>query len=260
MADPIVDYLQEFGLSKSEARAYLILLKNPDITLSDLGKKMNVSPPRIHAIMSNLVKKGVVALSPSKTKRYVPLPVEVATSVLLRNFEVEFYSKLLLRDKLLATLQEHGYRESPVQHISIELSGRKALMDFLRERIEGVTSEIMAMVTGESMVRMVYLHESEYMRAHERGVSIRVMAPLKEVSTDIRRKIQEWAEIKNLNDVMARILTFDRQGVIFMPISGSGPKKYTYDRGVYIQDPDITLFAREFLNRIWESLPEFQKS
>jgi hypothetical protein len=65
----LTDLLKKIGLNESEAQCYLLIQKNPDLTISDLVKKSELSRAQVYRIFEKLRDLGLVASSPGNWRQ-----------------------------------------------------------------------------------------------------------------------------------------------------------------------------------------------
>ena len=72
----IVEKMMEIGLNKYEAKAYIALLKRPDITAYELSKISGVPQAKIYETMSKLLEKNLVNIISDNPVKYIALEYE----------------------------------------------------------------------------------------------------------------------------------------------------------------------------------------
>lgn len=69
----IIEEMMEVGLNKYEAKAYISLIKKPDITAYELGKISGVPQAKIYETMSKLLEKNLVNIISDNPVKYIAL-------------------------------------------------------------------------------------------------------------------------------------------------------------------------------------------
>lgn len=69
--EKIIDQMMEIGINKYEAKAYLSLLKNPDVTAYELSKLSGVPQAKIYETMNKLMEKKLVNIVGEDPVKYV---------------------------------------------------------------------------------------------------------------------------------------------------------------------------------------------
>ncbi|RMF29926.1 MAG: hypothetical protein D6752_05050, partial [Candidatus Nitrosothermus koennekii] len=80
--------LEEFGLSKNEAKAYLTLLIHGPQNSSDLAYKASIPRAKVYSVINRLVKKDLVVLINKKPIIVDAIPPMNAFDELIKHYEV----------------------------------------------------------------------------------------------------------------------------------------------------------------------------
>ena len=254
----LIDNLSRLGLSKSEAKLYLLLLKYPNSTVEDLRKKLNISATRIYTILNHLELKGLVEITYQKPRRYMPVSPYVATNILVRNREKQFYESLSIREKLLNHLIEKKiYRDKNaiMTNISEEIKERESVVEKIREIINK-SKELLIMGTTNELTRIVYRFELDIVNAKDRGTEMYFLAPFTKAVSEISNKFGNWGKIKDLEPVYIRMYIRDEKEAFFLPTEPALFEKKEYDVGVLIHCTDIVRQIRNFFFCCWENAKE----
>ncbi len=108
MDDINIMNLQKIGLSYTEAKVYLNLLKKKNFTATEISQISGVSRSKIYEILNKLINKGLCIEIRGNVKKYAPTNPETAfNGILLKNkqqFESEHKNKKKLVFELSKTL------------------------------------------------------------------------------------------------------------------------------------------------------------
>jgi sugar-specific transcriptional regulator TrmB len=74
--EKVIEKMMEIGLNKYEAKAYLSLLKRPDITAYELAKLCGVPQAKIYETMTKLLEKNLVNIISDNPVKYIALEFE----------------------------------------------------------------------------------------------------------------------------------------------------------------------------------------
>jgi len=78
--DEVVNKVSRFasfmGISKSELKAYSILLVYGEMTAKDLSRRMNISYTKVYGIVGKLERRGWIRRISSKPVRYIAFPLK----------------------------------------------------------------------------------------------------------------------------------------------------------------------------------------
>ncbi|MBU0619242.1 hypothetical protein KKD62_03340 [Patescibacteria group bacterium] len=81
----IIQNLVKVGLTKAEAKTYVMILKQGSSTVSELSQPLNMLPAALHRIIKNLQKKKLVTASHSFPKIIQTLPTALAFDALIKD-------------------------------------------------------------------------------------------------------------------------------------------------------------------------------
>ncbi len=104
--------LEFIGLNNYEARAYETLIKFGKLTASEISANSEVPYGRVYDILKSLESKGLILVSPDKTKRFIPADPEV----LKEKFDkkLQEYNKIKKEIENLSKIYS-TYEKEPVQ-------------------------------------------------------------------------------------------------------------------------------------------------
>jgi len=140
----ILDWLQTLGFSQYEAKVYLALLMQPDVTGYELAKHSGVPASKIYGTLNKLIAREMVQAIDSDPKKYIPLPPEE----ILSRMRGEFLETVdLLSEKL-----EQIYTQSEVMDEHIwNLTGRKSILRKVTDFISDARQQIFLSVWDEEL-------------------------------------------------------------------------------------------------------------
>ena len=235
----LTEILKMLGMRDTEAVVYLILLRKPGISVSDLSKETKLTRQRVYDILENLGEKGLVYVSTQRPRKFFAVSPEVATSILVRETEKRLFDLLRLREEFIHIVRSAGYGRSVSNHISYEVTGRRALVGAVKDIISRCRKDLTIAATKNETMRIVYEYKSEILEAVERGVDIYLITNLSEIPSDILDFLSKIASIQNF-ELSARIYVRDGEETIIMPSEGSLKERRWYDEGVVLNNRDIS--------------------
>ena len=160
----ILDWLQTLGFSQYEAKVYLALLMQPDVTGYELAKHSGVPASKIYGTLNKLIAREMVQAIDSDPKKYIPSPPEE----ILSRMRGEFLETVdLLSEKL-----EQIYTQSEVMDEHIwNLTGRKSILRKVTDFITDARQQIFLSVWDEELEEI----GSCLKKANKRGVKISIV-------------------------------------------------------------------------------------
>lgn len=173
----MIEELRSIGLSDLEARIYLVLLEEPEISGYEVAKRVSVSRTNVYAALRALTDKGVCRTIEAEPVLYDAVPI----AELIRTMKTRFdqTSRLLLQEL-----------DAPPKKAASFYSwkGEQALRQAMDRVIANSEHSIIVDVWSEDFQAM----EEALLDAEGRGVRVIVMTigkvhtPLKEVITHLR--------------------------------------------------------------------------
>ncbi len=242
----LTEILKMLGMGDTEAVVYLILLKKPGISVSDLSKETKLTRQRVYDILESLSEKGMVYVSTQRPRKFFAVSPEVATSILVRDMEKRLYDLLRLREEFIHIVRSVGYGRSVSNHISYEVTGRRALVGAVKDIINRTKNDLTIAATKNETMRIVYEYKSEILEAVERGVKVYLLTDLSEIPNDILEFLHKIASVQNF-ELSARIYVRDGEETVLMPSEGSLKERRWYDEGVVLNNRDISAALRRMI-------------
>lgn len=106
MDDISIMNLQKLGLSYTEAKVYLNLLKKKNFTATEISRISSVSRSKIYEILNNLINKGLCIEIRGNVKKYAPTNPETAFIGILQKNKQQFESEHENNKKLILELSK----------------------------------------------------------------------------------------------------------------------------------------------------------
>ncbi len=130
----IVEDLIQLGYSEYEARVYIGLLENPEVSGYQASKQAQVPRSKVYEVLDGLVSRGVVLeMSVDGKTLYRPLPYEALIQKHKEKTEKRLYRLQQNLGKLPVEKEEHHF---------FSLTGRKSVIAKAREMIESAEKAV----------------------------------------------------------------------------------------------------------------------
>ncbi len=160
----IIERMQALGFSQYEAKVYLALLQQPNVTGYELAKNSGVPASKIYAILNKLISREVVQAIDSEPKKYVPQPPDEILSRMRGDF--------LETVDLVAEKLEQLYQKSDTSDEHIwNLTGRNSILRKILDFINDAQQSVFLSVWDEEVDEIA----SCLKKAHERGTEISIV-------------------------------------------------------------------------------------
>lgn len=123
--------LEEFGLTKTEEKVYLALLKKGETTATDLIKKTQLHRTTVYDVLERLIEKGVVSfIIKNKVKNYSPASPSKFLDIALEE-KNKAEEKIQKAEKIVKEIQEikQNQKENSIVQVFIGEKGQRTIMD-----------------------------------------------------------------------------------------------------------------------------------
>lgn len=155
----IINKMAEFGFTKYQAKAYITLLENDDISAYEISKRSGVPQSKVYETVNNLVEEGIIIARGENPVHYSPLP--------LKEFIQRHRSKM---EKSLNTLEKELKEVSRGSEIDYmwHFEGPDSCMEKVKNIIEKAENIIVLEIWDEEYQRLC----QELQAAADKGVKI----------------------------------------------------------------------------------------
>lgn len=252
--------LKDFGLNTYESKLWTALLSRGISTAGELSDIANVPRSRSYDVLESLEKKGFIMVKIGKPIKYIAVkPEEVVERVKKRVKEDSDGQEKVLEElrgsevlKELELLHKQGVELVEPSDLSGSLRGRNNLYNHLELMLKTAEKSVTIVTTTQGFVRKAEALKNAIRKAKERGVKIRIAAPL---TKDIRKAVDDLknlAEIKHIDDVKSRFFIVDNKQVAFMLLDDAEVHP-SYDVGVWVNTEFFAKSLNEMFNKIWQT-------
>ncbi len=244
-----LDPLLELGLNKYEASIYLTLVTEGEQSAKDISNMTGVPYGKIYEMIDSLTTKGFVYVLPSK-----PMKVRaVSPREAIEHAKKGIHTRL---QKLEAHALEHlepRFREKSetmdLRTAFLLMRGRSNVARKVDESIDKAKETINILTTENGLKRLV-AHKEILEKASNRGVDIRVSAPLTQDNEEDIKALKFCKFSHSMHTTMS-MLSFDRKHVILIDASPDNENHICgRDTAILALNPVFT----EFIDRFYDAL------
>lgn len=250
--------IRDFGLNTYEAKLWTALLSRGISTAGELSDIANVPRSRSYDVLESLEKKGFIIMKIGKPIKYIAVhPNEVLERV-KKNVLNEANKKSESLDKLyksevlkeLHLLHTQGIEFIESSDLSCSFKGRDSIYNHIDFMIKKANDSVDIMTTTEGLLRKGKKMKNVLRKANERGVKIRIAAPLTEDTKDVVKILSQFSEVKNVQH-NTRFCIVDDQELMFMLLNDNEVHP-SYDTGVWVSTKFFSNTLKNFFNAEWE--------
>ena len=250
--------LKDFGLNTYESKLWTALLSRGVSTAGELSDIANVPRSRSYDVLESLEKKGFIVMKLGKPIKYIAVPPEEIVFRVKRKIEEESKAQMLTLDELknsdildeLKLLHKNGVELIEPGDLTGVIKGRNNLYNHLEATMKSATKSVSIFTTKEGLLRKFDAFKVVFKKLAEKGVQIRIAAPIDEDVSSIVVSLKDSAEVKNLLDVKARYCIVDGKEVTFMLLDDADVHP-SYDCAVWINTPFFAKSLQSQFDALW---------
>ena len=193
IAESDIDFLIQLGLTRTQAKVYLMLLKLEPAKARTIYKNTDVPRPEVYRSLDALQKLGLVEREISTPFMFHAPPLELCIQILMARREQE-HREFQDRAKLFLRKMHSTKRPRPQksEHRLLMIEGIKRIEMLLRSQHQGARKEVQIITTSNRWLRILHFCLVDYIDALERGVNYRVFVE------DTQEQIKFNKDISNL--------------------------------------------------------------
>ncbi len=238
--------LEEFGLGKYEAQAYVSLVTNGTISASELAYYSNIPRPKAYSTIKKLVAKNLIVISQSKPIMCTAVAPENAFDKTIH----EQINKVNAMNSLVSDLKKaseksrrsKGSEEKRYFHISAN-----NILVQLQTMIEG-TKRSIKIIVDQFGLGLIAECRTTILATLRRDLDIKVIIPSSSIGSEAFKKIPSAVDVRG-SDIVQNCFIFDETEVLLIN-SDDG-------KGAIFPSTDILGTTQSHMfTSIWESAIE----
>ena len=219
--------LEEFGLSKYEARAYITLIEKGTLGASEIAYYSNLPRTKIYNTLKKLEKKRLSIISSQKPLIASPVPPEEAFLEIMSLHEKRLKNMKKIITSLKA-VEEQGKDRNIMEERKYQLIDAKATSNKIKDLLNSSKRSIDLMVDSWGLSVFLQCREALF-SAIARKVKIRVLLGFQGMDVQNINLLPIESEIR-LDNFSGSMLSFDSSNVIFIDSSnGKAAMTSSYD-------------------------------
>ena len=248
-----------FSLNIYEAKIWTALLSKGIATAGELSEISNVPRSRSYDVLESLEKRGFVVMKLGKPIKYIAVQpsetlkrekkafLEKANEQISSLSEVET-SPLF---KELDLLFKNGINHIDPTLISGAFKGRKNLYGHMNSMLEKAKKSVIIMTSAQGLTRKADSFNAILKKLAQKGVSIKIAAPLTKENEKQVAELKKFCEVKNIDKIKGRFVLVDSREILFM-INDDKEVHETYDIGIWATSPLFVNALESFFNTTFQ--------
>ncbi len=253
---------RHFSLNLYEVKIWAALLSRGVSTAGELSDIANVPRSRSYDVLESLEKKGFVVMKIGKPIKYIAVPPKEVLERVKKNVKQEAEQSVKKLEELkdsdivteLTSLHSSGVEMVEPSDLSGSLKGRHNLYNHMDMTLRSAEKSISIMTTSEGFLRKMEGFKPVFEQLKQKGVKIRVAAPMTEETKKAAKELEGIVTIKHA-DINARFIVVDGSEIIFM-IMDDKEIHPTYDIGIWINTPFFASAVENLFSIAWEGMQD----
>ena len=242
--------LNGLGVSASEERIYVALLRRDGASAADLASALRESTRRVGASLEALKQKGLATHSPTRIRRYFAVPPDIAVEALIERRQ----SELRHARAAIARLREAASTAKESRHAVerlVEVLSSEASVTAISQMIASARSEILCLERLPLLISPARAFEDANAYTLARGVTSRAVTDrnllrVPGMIETLRKEIGAGEQKRVISDLPIKLILVDRRvGVIPLSLdSATGPS-------LLVRSSSLLLSLHELFEMFW---------
>jgi sugar-specific transcriptional regulator TrmB len=243
--------LEELGLTGSEVKAYVALLKGGTMTASDVSREARIPYSKVYDALESLHKLGWVEEQKSRPIVYTAKPPDAALEELKSRHETERREKeQIALEELMGIYVSRGEQEKPDIWI---MRGSNEILSRVKNLLLNCRTELLIGLPPQ-FVSLADRVEPLMGALKEKGVkSLILTSP--EIPQDSANKLARYAEIRTRKPMYGGGLISDSREVVLLL---GGGEQGGLPLAIWASHHGLASFAKDYFEFLWTS-PETSK-
>jgi len=250
--------LKDFGLNSYESKIWTALLSRGVSTAGELSDIANVPRSRSYDVLESLEKKGFVVMKPGKPIKYVVVPPEEVIEKIKKKVKENSEKQIDLINKLkskqiideLNTLYSQGIDLIEPSELTGSIKGRSNLYNHLESMLKNAKESVIISTTSGGLERKSDALKNVLSKAKQKGVKIRIAAPVTKENSKSEKELSKIAEVKNLN-LKLRFCIIDGKEILFMYLDDEKVHP-SYDAGIWVNAEFFAKSLKNVFDKEWQ--------
>ncbi|MBW6451491.1 MAG: hypothetical protein K0B02_02060 [DPANN group archaeon] len=267
ISEETLDNLKAIGLNLYERKIYAALIAKGVGSAGSLAEIAQVPRSRAYDVLESLAEKGFIVVQHTKPIKYVAIKPSTAMdntkSILKKNFTTNVKRIDTFSDSKALNELDHLYTNGVSLVNPADLTGtfKGSYSIELQQNamFKKATSTIDIMTSEHGIKNLIEAHSSILQKAKNRGINIRIAAPITETNKKYTDMLKDIATVKDLNDIknnipIGKMIIVDNKQAI-LGLTNEKDTHPTQQVSLWTASDHFTSnFAHNTFNIIWKNL------
>ena len=194
--------IKDFGLNSYEAKIWTALLSRGISSAGELSEISNVPRSRTYDVLESLEKKGFIMMKLGKPIKYMAIPPSEVIERVKKKVREESSRQEKVIEELkgsqilaeLTTLHTQGIDIIEPNELAGLLKNRDNLYNHLDLMMRNATQSIYIITSEDGLLRKFDSMKKTFKKASDKGVKIKVIAPMNKDSEKVLAELRNFAE------------------------------------------------------------------
>jgi sugar-specific transcriptional regulator TrmB len=252
--------LRHIGLTEYESRLYLVMVKMGPVKASELSFRAQIPRTKAYGAINELERKGLLRIIPGKPDVYSPASPGEVLMPIVNKLSRQLTEAESVVESLMLTFESNRFvkREGPKEADGFwEVEGRPGVINKLNQIFSDASKSINYCTSATGLVRAYKAHCDILEKASDRGVAVRLIAPVNSENAGVAREIAEVLEFKSLDKPFGQnFVTVDSRELIVMETMPEDLRTdQGADKGVWTTNRLVVELHGELFERLWNATP-----
>lgn len=248
-----------FDLNEYEAKIWTALLSKGVATAGELSDIGDVPRSRSYDVLESLEKRGFIIMKLGKPIKYIAVEPDEVLNRVKKDIKFRADTRLKDADKVsstdvfndLVSLHKNGIQSVDPQLIAGSIQNRKNVYNQMDTMFRKAKKSIVVATTKDGFERKLDNFKFLFKKLSDKGVQIRIMAPLDANGIKIAKTLGKVARVKNVKGLDARFVLVDNNELIFMITKDDVHEKT--DTGVWVNAGYFSKAMGDMFNSVWRN-------
>ncbi len=248
----IISYLQDFGLNEKEAKIYYILSRIGAASASEISNASQLNRLQTYRSVKGLLDRGLLEISLERPRRYTPLNIDHAISLLQQEAENKI---LLLENKKPLLLQKWSeIPDFPISKAAYTfriIQGSKNVLKFAIMLYESAEKDVNIIFKGSDLMRLMIegVDDTLQLKANK-NVIVKTISKFENTNLVGVRRFLEFSEVHHSTDpnLLPLVLIDGKEVLICLTNAASN---YVPENAIWTNHPEFVGMLKGFFSFLW---------
>ena len=235
----IISYLQDFGLTEKEAKVYYILSRLGSASANEIPSTSQYNRLQTYRSVKGLLDRGLVEISLERPRRYTPLKIEHAISLLEQDAENKIVQLESKKPLLLQKWSEvHDFPVSRASYTFRIIQGSKNVFKFAIMLYESAEKDIDIIIKGNELMRWVLEGADDSLQKKtSKQVMARAITEFDKHNITAIRRFLEFCDIRHVSplNIVPLVLIDGREVLICL----NGNNQGVLENAIWTNHPEL---------------------